>query len=65
MMIIKYHQKNWGGMEPRYLKDVVFVGFINMPNINRLLKVIIDCLRIILSCLSDLAEETDSRGEEV
>ena len=31
----------------------------------RLLKVIIDSLRIIGSCLSDLAEETDFREEEV
>ena len=35
-----------------------------MSNINKLLKIIIDSLRIILSCLSDLAEETDSREEE-
>ena len=61
----KISPKKTGGMEPRYLKEVVFVVFINLTNINRLLKVIIDSLRIILSCLSDLAAETDSRGEEL
>ena len=30
-----------------------------MSNINRFLKIIIDSLGIMLSCLSDLAEETD------
>ena len=36
-----------------------FCSFINMSNINRLLKIMIYSLRIILSCLSDFAEDTD------
>ena len=62
------NQKIWGISwkyyvhNAKYLKDVVFVFFLkDMPNIFRLFKVVLDSLRIILSYLSDLLVETDSK----